>query len=152
MEGRRPWQLTEENSEMVSQYVILTAVGVLVTSSSAFVLSTSSYSRNSGRMQEHYECDKESSAIFMKPREAKAKFREESSGMMKQMKNKKSYNVPGYVKGNHDLIRSVFRIHSIDGEMTYTAFLDSKYLRYWPGTSLISHQMIILHRRFNWQH
>ena len=129
---------------MVAQLVILTAVGVLVTSSSAFVLSTSSYCRNSGRDVAHtinIGC-----AIRMKPREAKSKFREEptgteSSGTMKQMKNKKSYNVPGYIKGNHDLIRSVFRIHSINGEMTYAAFLDSKYLRFWPGTSLSSEQI-----------
>jgi hypothetical protein len=126
---------------MVAQLVILTAVSVLVTSSSAFVLSTSSYCRSGGRALAdsiNIGCD-----MRLKPREAKSKFREEpsgadSSGTMKQMKNKKSYNVPGYIKGNHELLRSVFRMHSINGEMTYTAFLDSKYLRFWPGTSLIS--------------
>lgn len=70
----------------------------------------------------------------MTPREVKYKSRSEIPMIMKKVKSKKTYNVPGYVKGDYDQIKAVFRAHSVEGGMMFEAFLDSKYLRFWPGT------------------
>ena len=70
----------------------------------------------------------------MAPRVSKDTFRSSDSLIMKLTRAKKSYNVPGYVRGDYDQIRAVFFLHSVDEKMTYEAFLDSKYLRFWPGS------------------
>lgn len=58
--------------------------------------------------------------------------------ILKGRRSKKTYNVPGYVKGKYDSLKAVFRAHSVEGLMTYEAFMASKYLRFWPGKMDIS--------------
>lgn len=145
-------KLKSLRSKMVSHrklsISIVVAVVVLVSNSMAFTI-RHSHERKSHAMRYSQEFDVRQSAgrscyrkglhcLSMASREEKLRMKNEILISMKQVKSKKSYNVPGYVKGRLDLIRSVFKIHSLNGEMTYSAFLDSKYLRFWPGTKSIS--------------
>ena len=123
---------------MANRVVILILLGVLFSTPSAFKLRPTLDYRDS-RAIEKNSIDitrRVTCALSMTPRELRLKSREGSPMMMKQARSKKSYNVPGYVKGKLDLIRAVFRAHSADGQMSYNAFLDSRYLRFWPGTSI----------------
>lgn len=112
---------------MAKNFVISIMLGVFLSTSSAFTL------RRAIEKHSAVTTRKGSRSLSMTPRELKLKSKEGNPMMMKPTKNKKSYNVPGYVKGKLDLIRAVFRSHSAEGQMTYDAFLDSKYLRFWPG-------------------
>jgi hypothetical protein len=127
---------------------IVVAVVVLVSNSMAFNIRNSQESKSRAmRHSEEFDVRQKTGrncykkglhCLSMASRDEKLRMRNEILISMKQVKSKKSYNVPGYVKGRLDLIRSVFKIHSLNGEMTYSAFLDSKYLRFWPGTKSIS--------------
>jgi hypothetical protein len=116
---------------------LLVAVGVLLSSASALVFPTIPISRSvkprnipgsspRSSLRDHIP-------LYMTPKQLKYKARPEVPMIMKKVKSKKSYNVPGYVKGNYEQIKAVFRAHSVEGKMTYEAFLESKYLRFWPG-------------------
>ena len=123
---------------------IIVAVIVLVSNSIAFTLRNSHESkcRVMRRSQDsvvlqragRYAQRKELRCLSMASRDEKSRSSNEILISMKQVRSKKSYNVPGYIRGRLDLISSVFRMHSRDGLMTYSSFLDSKYLRFWPGT------------------
>jgi hypothetical protein len=120
---------------MAKRLLTSIVLGLFLLTSSAFTLRAGARYLDSSAIEKHTAVTtrKGSRGLSMTPRILKLKSREGSPMMMKQTKNKKCYNVPGYVKGKLDLIRAVFRSHSSDGKMTYNAFLDSKYLRYWPG-------------------
>lgn len=49
---------------------------------------------------------------------------------------KKSYNIPGYHRGDMDSLTTVFDMNSALGRMTFEGFLESRYLRFWPGNQL----------------
>ena len=51
---------------------------------------------------------------------------------MKQMK-KKSYDIPGYIRGDIVLLQSVFEAHSLREKLSFESFVKSRYLRFWPG-------------------
>ena len=59
-----------------------------------------------------------------------------SSTKRSTTKVKKLYNVPGYMKGDLTLIRTVFDVKSVSGILSFEDFLDSKYLRFWPGRNI----------------
>ena len=123
---------------------IMVAVIVLVSNSTAFTLRQSQESncRILQRSQDwglyhrvgRYCHKKELLCLSLASRDEKSRSSDEILISMKQVRSKKSYNVPGYVRGRLDLISSVFKTYSLDGEMAYSSFLDSKYLRFWPGT------------------
>lgn len=56
-----------------------------------------------------------------------------------KVKSKKTskYNMPGYSKGDLDNLKIVFKLFQhTDAQipsMSFESFLNSKYLRYWPG-------------------
>ena len=122
---------------------IMVAVVVLVSNSMAFTIRHSQESRYrvSGQSLDFSTCQRagrhrvkiELHCPSMASRDEKSRSSNEILIPMKQVKCKKSYNVPGYVRGRLDLISSVFKMNSFNGEMTYNAFLESKYLRFWPG-------------------
>lgn len=123
---------------MSNKLVIFIILGVLLSPSSAFTLRAGARHRDSSAIEKHSAVTSRegSRSLSMTPRVSKLKSREGSPMMIKQTRNKKLYSAPGYIKGKFDLIRTVFRSHSANGQMTYNAFLDSKYLRFWPGKSL----------------
>jgi hypothetical protein len=42
--------------------------------------------------------------------------------------------MPGYHRGDLDLLTAVFEMNSSSNKMTLDGFFDSRYLRYWPGS------------------
>ena len=50
---------------------------------------------------------------------------------MKQ--KKKSYDIPGYIRGDMVLLQSVFAAHSLRDKLSFDSFVKSRYLRFWPG-------------------
>jgi hypothetical protein len=71
--------------------------------------------------------------LAMTPREIRYKSKSEIPLKYKKNKIKKTYNSPGYEKGNFEVIVDIFKTYSIMGKMTYDILLNSKYLRFWPG-------------------
>lgn len=51
----------------------------------------------------------------------------------KQTKKSKSYDIPGYERGDMELLKAVFEVNSLRSRMSYDAFMKSRYLRFWPG-------------------
>ena len=126
--------------------MLLVVVGVLMSSVSAFVWNSIPRCRNClrvrnvPRMLRNVPCvsprnlpcvSHSQSALYMTPRAYKS--RSEIPMIMKKARSKKTYNVPGYVKGDYDQLKAVFRAYAIEGKMTYESFIESKYLRFWPG-------------------
>ena len=59
-----------------------------------------------------------------------------SASASKASKKSKPYSVPGYQRGNLDILTAVFQAHSVHDRMSFDALLKSKYLRYWSGRTV----------------
>ena len=51
----------------------------------------------------------------------------------KSSKKSKSYDIPGYLRGDMELMKAVFEVNSLRSRMSFDSFLKSRYLRFWPG-------------------
>ena len=51
----------------------------------------------------------------------------------KYKKPKKSYDIPGYLRGDIELLKATFEVNSLRSRMSFDAFMKSRYLRFWPG-------------------
>ena len=51
----------------------------------------------------------------------------------KMKQKKKSYDIPGYIRGDMVLLQSVFAAHSLRDKLSFDSFVKSRYLRFWPG-------------------
>ena len=51
----------------------------------------------------------------------------------KPSKKSKSYDIPGYCRGDMELMKAVFEVNSLRSRMSFDAFTKSRYLRFWPG-------------------
>ena len=80
------------------------------------------------------ETMRECRVLLMIPRVSKDTYGSRIPLITKVARTKKSYNVLDYVRKDYDQIYAVFCLHSVDGKMTYEAFLDIKYLRSWSGS------------------
>ena len=125
-------ETTVWSPNMTSKIImLLLIVSILALTTSGFTPSSIPIWRNDRKVRRVPR--RESCTLCLAPQDIRYVARPEVAMIKKVTKCKKTYNVPGYVKGKYDQIKAVFRTHSIDGKMTYQAFLDSRYLRFWPG-------------------
>ena len=129
---------------MALQMMALMIIGTTLISPSSAFMSTSCPIHQDGVAS--VASVRECCPLSMSPRDARHELGSGILMMAKAARIKKSYNVPGYVKGDYDQIRTVFRTHSVDGLMTCKAFLDSKYLRFWPGNLILVIHDLVIHR------
>ena len=75
------------------------------------------------------------SAPLSPPRKSSSRSARIEAGTTKRMKQmkKKSYDIPGYIRGDIVLLQSVFEAHSLREKLSFESFVKSRYLRFWPG-------------------